>query len=157
MSLFAWLNVPFTWSKGKNNDKWVLKKHVQDMNFYLSFKLSYFLFSFVLKGIGIVLIQGLVMSELLGTFSLFELLVLLEFCIVTSAQTQLFHCSSSCTTRGIYSPLKISVAVLLFPAARSLIQVLNYFLLQNSYSLSWKPAVTKPSSILALYCFEVLS
>lgn len=67
LSLFAQLNVPLTWSKGNNHDKWALGKHIQDKNFYLSIKLFCFLFSFVLKGIGLVLIQGLEMSELYGT------------------------------------------------------------------------------------------
>lgn len=67
LSLFAQLNVPLTWSKGNNHDKWALSKHIQDKKFYLSLKLFCFLFSFVLKGIGFVLIQGLEMSELYGT------------------------------------------------------------------------------------------
>lgn len=67
VSLFAQLNVPLTWSKGKNHDKRALNKHVQDKNFYLSLKSFCFLFSFVLKRIGLVLIQGSVMSELLET------------------------------------------------------------------------------------------
>ena len=67
VSLSARLSVPLTQPKGENHDKWALNKCVQDKNFHLSLKLSCFLFSFVLKGTGLVLIQQSLVSELLGT------------------------------------------------------------------------------------------